>query len=58
MAKIPPVKVIGFLELDSTAVIAGIKNQAESLSRAYSDTLHTIMSRECSQLLSLMKERR
>lgn len=58
MTKIPPVKVIGFLELDSTAVIDGIKNQAELLSKAYSDTLHTILSRECTQLFSLMKERR
>lgn len=55
---IPKVKTIGFIQLDSSTVIKGIRKQALVISNAYADTLHQIALRESGDLKSLICEMR
>ncbi|KAL8426027.1 hypothetical protein Efla_001945 [Eimeria flavescens] len=58
LAQLNGVKTIGFIELDSSSVIEGIRKQALVLSKEYAETLHQIASRERVELETLIKNRR
>ncbi|OEH75761.1 axonemal 1-beta dynein heavy chain dynein heavy related protein [Cyclospora cayetanensis] len=58
LSSVPKVKTIGFIQLDSSEVINGIRKQALSLSKAYAATLYQIMRHETTDLKTLIREGR
>ncbi|KAL8448543.1 hypothetical protein Emed_003723 [Eimeria media] len=58
LACINGIKTIGFIQLDSSEVINGIRKQALVLSKAYADTLHQIAMRERAELDILILRKR
>ncbi|KAL8274185.1 hypothetical protein Esti_001870 [Eimeria stiedai] len=58
LACINGIKTIGFIQLDSSAVIDGIRKQALVLSKVYADKLHQIAMREKADLDMLILHKR